>query len=248
MIPRNAVYEGSCLDIMTDMDPGSVDLILTDPPYGISFQSNMPVEGAGKDLIHNDGIEAWRKLMPRYLKQAKLVLKDGGILCMFCAGGGPTSVLPEAWQTLGNFLKVETCLVWDRMDIGLGWRYRPQWEAILVAVKGERRVWRGPQNRSNVLRYPRIIPQAGEHPTPKPVPLLAVLVSDNSEPGALVLDPFCGGGPALEAAHTLGRDWIGIELEGKYAEMSRRRMDSLVSQPIIPGLEITKATQEAFYP
>jgi len=231
-IEESRVYLGNCLDLMDEMKPESVDAVITDPPYGVSFQSNMPVEGFGKDLIRNDDFKGWEKMLPKMFAHFVEVLRPHGMLAMFCAGGGGTPSLPIAWLKCADFFEVENVLIWDRLDIGLGWRYRPQWEAIILAFKGGRddKAWYGPQNRANILRQPRIIPQAGEHPTPKPIPLIGPLIEDNTKEGELILDPFCGGGNILEACHILKRRWVGMELEPKYHKMSEEKMNAMLAQ------------------
>jgi site-specific DNA-methyltransferase (adenine-specific) len=229
---ENEVILGDSLDVMRDLPSESIDMILTDPPYGVSFQSNMPVEGFEKEPIQNDGFEEYLKMLPKMFARFKDLLRPNGCLAMFCSGGGRRAGLAHAWLKCEEYLEVENVLVWDRLDIGLGWTYRPQWEAIILAFKDGRAPggFYGPQNRSNVLRYPRIIPKAGDHPTPKPVPLAGTLLEDNTKEGELVLDPFCGSGRILEAAHILKRRWLGVELDKKHHAAASRRMEALLAQ------------------
>jgi len=233
------VYLGDSIELMRDIPDSSVHMICTDPPYGVAYKSNMAAKGFQKERIQNDKHEDWLDLLPRMFKQYKRILMEGGDLTMFCGGGyggngQDTPSLPNAWMKCQEYLTMDNVVVWDRCDIGLGVRYRPVWDAILVAYKGEtRRCWNGGLAQSNILRYPRIIPQAGEHPTPKPVALMGKLVSDNTDEGDIVLDPFCGGGPTLEAAHILKRQWIGIDLEPNYVNMSNRRMEPILAQGVL---------------
>jgi DNA modification methylase len=225
----NKVICGDACDLLEDIPSETVDLVLTDPPYGIDFVSNMPVEGSEKEAIVNDGWKDALKLMRFSFRQYARVLKDGGVACIFAAGGGPRPALAEAWLALHETfgLKVETCLCWDRCDIGLGWRYRPVWEAILVAYKGDaRKTWRGRADAGNILRYPRIIPKKGEHPTPKPPDLICRLVCDNSMEGGLVLDPFCGGGTVPFICEREKRRFLAFEKDPGYAKMAQERVDN----------------------
>jgi DNA modification methylase len=223
---------------MKELPAESVHMVLVDPPYGVSFKSNMGEEGFQKEPIANDGFDEWLGLLPRWLKGFDRVLCDGGILAMFCGVGGGSmgkQVMPLAHavrEVESVFGTVDSTLVWDRCDMGLGWRYRPVWEGIIMAHKGAKpRAWNGEANQTNILRYPRIIPKAGEHPTPKPLPLMGHLIKDNTDQGDIVLDAFCGGGPTLEAAELLHRQWIGFDIEQKYVQMSRDRMRSYTEQP-----------------
>ena len=62
------------------------------------------------------------------------------------------------------------------------------------------------------------------HPTQKPITLFSPLVADFSNPGDLILDPFCGSGTTLVAAAMLGRRYIGIEIEEKYVKIAEERL------------------------
>src|SRR5690606_33982970 len=73
-----------------------------------------------------------------------------------------------------------------------------------------------------VWRFPIASPNG--HPTPKPIPLMAELVSASTRPGDLVLDPFAGSGSVLIAAKNLGRRAIGIEIEERYCELAAERL------------------------
>lgn len=64
------------------------------------------------------------------------------------------------------------------------------------------------------------------HPTQKPVEALMPLIRAFSQPGDLVLDPFCGSGSTLAAAQSLGRDWLGIELSAEHHATSTARLDT----------------------
>jgi len=223
----NRIYCMEALDFMDLLRDESVHMVLTDPPYGVDFQSNMPREGFEKDRIKNDGLDAALKVQRACMKRYSRLLVPGGVLAVFCAGGGPRPLLPKFWELISDTpgLKIENVLVWDRLDIGLGWRYRPQWESIIIAIKGDdRRCWNGPSNRSNVLRCARIIPQAGEHPTPKPVSLLLDLIWDNTNEDEVVLDPFCGGGSVPYACAREKRNFYACDLEQRYVDMSQKRV------------------------
>lgn len=232
MIAPSTILQGDMLDLIKDIPNDSIDMICTDPPYGIAYKSNMGEEGYQKEEIANDKLSDWVKILPYWLRAMHRVLAPGGCLAMFTSGGGPVAALPIAWQATEEvFGQVKNVLVWDRCDPGLGWRYRPAWESIIIAYKGDQKTWNGASTQTNILRYPRIIPKAGEHPTPKPVSLMGRLVEDNTNEGELILDPFCGGGPTLEASELLKRRWIGFDLEPRYVRLSTERMRPYRVQP-----------------
>jgi site-specific DNA-methyltransferase (adenine-specific) len=216
------IYHGDCRDILPQLP--KVDLVLTDPPYGIDFHSAWPSDERKKDKIQNDGLEAYQEMLPWMYESFKEVLKDGGCCCCCCCGGGGTPSLAFAWIEVPKHLTLENVCIWDKGFVGMGWRYRFQWEAVIIATKGERKTWNGGSNRSNILEFQKVIPQAGDHPTPKPESLMRQLIEDNCNPEDLILDPFMGSGTTLRAAKDLGRKAIGIEIEEKYCEIAVKRL------------------------
>jgi len=236
-----SIVQADAKKYLSDLPEGVADMILTDPPYGIAFKSNMGEEGFRKDAIANDGFDDWLHNLPSWLRAMKRALKDGGTLAMFCGvTGGPMGkqvaplhhAMREVESVFGYLAKV---LVWDRCDMGmgsLGGHYRPVWEAILVTYKGEGpSTWNGGANTTDILRCPRIIPKAGDHPTPKPIPVLGDLIETHTNAGDLIIDPFCGSGSTFEAAELLKRRWMGCDLEEKYVRMAQERLDAFRRQP-----------------
>jgi len=215
------IYHGDCREILPNLP--KVDMVLTDPPYGIDFHSAWPSEERKKDKIKNDGLEEYKKMLSWFYASIKSVLKDGGCCCCCCGGGGTPS-LAYAWIEVPKHLTLENVCIWDKGFVGMGWRYRFQWEAVIIATNGERKTWNGGNNRSNILEFQKVIPQVGDHPTPKPESLMRQLIEDNCNQGDLILDLFMGSGTTLRAAKDLGRKAIGIEIEEKYCAIAVKRL------------------------
>ena len=118
----------------------------------------------------------------------------------------------------------------------MGWHYRRSYETVLVAQKpGAKCAWYDESHRiENVIRpgaIGKIIPSAEQHPTEKPVALGAHFIRLHTKPGGLVLDPFCGSGAFLEAASSLGRQYIGIDISEHWCNVARERLRSV--QPVL---------------
>ena len=114
----------------------------------------------------------------------------------------------------------------------MGWRYRRNYEMVMVAHrKGGKLKWEhdgsGPET-ANVLRLGKIIPQAEDHPTPKPVALISHFLMLHAKRGDTILDPFMGAGPTLEAAKLHGCKAIGIELDERWCEAAAKRLQQEV--------------------
>lgn len=116
-------------------------------------------------------------------------------------------------------------IVWDKGGLGMGWHYRRNYETVLVARKRGpgAMLWNGGNKTANVIRISGIKPSADDHPTPKPVGLMSRFIQWHTNPGGLVLDPFMGAGPTLEAAKALGRRAIGIDVDERWCEKAAIR-------------------------
>ncbi len=121
---------------------------------------------------------------------------------------------------------VRTCF-WDKVDSSpqfTGDRPASAVEAICLAHPKGRKSWNG-GGRRNLFRF-AVNEERGDkpHPTTKPLPLMLELVKLFTDPGEVILDPFCGSGSTLVAALRLGRRAIGIEKDAKYAAIARERL------------------------
>ncbi len=208
-------------------DGKKVDVALTDPPYGTAFQSTLAKRGRRKKAIANDGQEEFDDFLTRALPAIKSVMKRGSVLYWFAGGGGAEPVLAKALLAISEHFTLQNTLIWDKVDPGLGWRWRRSWEAIIEASHGKPRVWHGGTNARNVLRYAKAIPQSDDHPTPKPVPLLEEIIRAAAPSRGLVLDPFAGSGPTLIAAERTNRACFAVELEPRYCDIILARWEAL---------------------
>jgi site-specific DNA-methyltransferase (adenine-specific) len=218
------LYHGDCREVR--LTPGSVDLLLADPPYGVNWQSGLRQQAF--DLIANDGgtfplLDVLGGLLP--------ALKRGRHLYVF--GLEDFGTLPVA---------ASTELIWDKEmtgpgDLALPWG--PGHERILLGCykisKANRDDGYGRLaarlRRHSVIRCPRINAAAvTRHPTEKPVPLLRELIESSSSMGELVFDPYAGSGSTLVAAKLEGRRAIGIELDERYCAVAAERL----AQQVLP--------------
>jgi len=240
MLPLNEIVLGDNLSVIKDWPDNSIDLVFTDPPYGHNnnngdlISRREAVLGKGDYVpdrdnipILNDGVEAndlFRALLPELYR----VLKPGACCCCCCCGGGGPDPQFARWSLwMDEVFLFKHMVVWDKGPMGMGWHYRRSYETILIGQKrGARCKWYDTTNHvENIIRHiPKIIPQKNQHPTEKPARLAAYFIALHSQPGEIVLDPFCGSGSTLEAARNMGRAFIGIELDPQFVEMSRHRL------------------------
>ena len=210
---------------MKNIPNESIDLILTDPPYGISFKS---ARQTYQEKIKNDGLDEWQKILPEFLKYFTKVISPVGCCCCCCGGGGGKTPVTAIFtmEAIKHMNLIQT-LVW-RKFVGVGWKYRPAYENIVILSKSKDDYsWYDDSKKmANVIEgINQDIPlNKWQHPTQKPVELMEVLIKNHTKVGDIVLDPFAGSGVTLEAAKKLGRRYIGIEIEPKYIEMCKRRL------------------------
>jgi len=224
---EDALLPGSLAKVCGDRP---VDLVLTDPPYGIDYESSQAAPGRRKRRIANDESSVFESFLERALPAVKAQMKQGAVLYWFAAGGGANTALAKVLLAVDRHFNLLNILCWDRTDIGLGHRFRGQWESIVEACVGRPSIWHGGSDRSNVLRFPRAIPQAGDHPTPKPVPLLEEIIRCAAPARGRVLDPFAGSGSTLVAAQLTGRTCLAAELEPRYCDIVLARFEAATGQ------------------
>lgn len=228
------IEQGDCLAVMRGMPDGCVDAIITDPPYGVDYQSARRSDKADRHpKIANDSQPfVW------FLPEAYRVLKEGGTLLCFCR-----------WDTQEAFrlaigwagFKVRQHVVWDRDWHGMAdvrTLFAPQHDIIWQASKGRCEL-KGVRPKS-VLRVPRMAADSLEHPNQKPVILCQQLIEAVTVRGEVVLDPFVGSGSVIIAASGCERRAIGIELNPSYITLAERRIsrEAAGRQSTFEGVEI----------
>jgi site-specific DNA-methyltransferase (adenine-specific) len=238
------IYHGDCREILPQLPDRSIDFIFTDPPYGHNNNNN-------GDLIHrreaalghlptgvnppegrpiaNDGVEANGLIQWAFTEWNRLL--GLGCCCCCCCGGGPDPQFARWSLWLDKAIGFKQMVVWDKGPMGMGWHYRRSYETVLVGEKpGAACRWFDTTDRvENIIRsIGKIIPQASDHPTPKPVLLAEHFMALHSRPGDLVLDCFLGCGATLVAAQRGQRRAIGIEIEERYCETAAKRLSQEV--------------------
>ena len=196
------------------------DLCLTDPPYGMNYQSGRRKEKHNK--IINDAELSW---LPEFSRRLRLICNQNIHLYIF-----------SSWHRIEIFksllqqnFNIQNILIWHKNNHGSGDLkndYAPQYEMILLLNTGKRQL-RGRRD-SNILKFKRV--KTEDHPTQKPVYLCEYLITKSTKPGQIIIDPFLGGGSTAVACENRKRRWIGIEKEEKYCEIAARRIEAAASQ------------------
>lgn len=221
------LYHGDALEVLPQLPRGCAHLIVTDPPYGIRYQSGHRIVRPDFDAIAGDedtdvAIEG--------LRLALNCLPPKGHRHVYAFGRYDLSSLP---------LSAPVELIWDKTswsggNLALPWGKAHEYIQFAVHRGGAFDQKRNAgalaarMRRGSILRYPRIDGNVLRHPTEKPVDLLRELIESSSRIGETVLDPFAGVGSTLVAARLEGRRAIGIEIEEKYCEVAVQRLQQVV--------------------
>lgn len=214
------------------------DMVITDPPY------NVPIDGhvSGKGHTKHDefrmasgemSTSEFRSFLTTTLSLARDASRDGALHYVFADWrmiGMLTAIGGELFSALMNIA------VWAKPNGGMGSFYRSQHEMVAIFKHGDAphvnnvQLGRMGRYRSNVWQYPGASgfsktrkKDLSDHPTVKPVALVADAIRDATKPGDLVLDPFGGSGTTLVAAEVTKRAAALIEIEPKYADVTFRR-------------------------
>lgn len=217
--PGSQLHLGNCLEVLERLPDESVDCIVTDPPYGIHYQSRSHVLALTR--IANDDGHAY-ELLDKTLAIAITKLKPNSHVYIFTTwqAYAPMAEVVQKHFTLKN------ALIWEKNNRTRGdlkGNYGYQYEMILYAHKG-RRYLLGSRD-ANILPFNKVPSNYMQHPTEKPVQLLEYLISKSTVEGEVVLDMFMGIGSTCVAAKNTGREYIGIELEPVWFEVAKTRLN-----------------------
>ena len=216
---KSQLNHGDWREFVTKLQDESLASILTDPPYGIHYQSNRAVARDGYDLIPNDGsADAVREIEESFRALYPKLRPDGHALC-FC-GWRMVHEVCEAIVRAGY--EIRNILIWVKDQHGSGdlkGSFAPKHELIIYAVKGSPDLLK---REPDVLECARVTKSI--HPAEKPVELLARLIEATTIEGDRVADPFAGIASTLVAAKQSGRRYWGCEVDTEYFQAGEKRL------------------------
>lgn len=209
----DTVYLGDCLEVMKDIPDKSIDLVLTDPPYGIGE--------CGAKNHSRGGIAKSKKYTPKDWDFEK-----------------PTSIIFDELRRIsknqiifgGNYfadmLPASSCwLVWDKDNGDTDFAdCELCWTSFKSAVRKFKFRWNG------MLQEDMKHKEVREHPTQKPVKLIEQIINKYSDEGMTIFDPFLGSGTTAVACINTGRNFIGIEKDEEYFNIAQKRVKEAQGQ------------------
>ena len=211
------IWLGDCRDVLPLI--GRMDAVVTDPPYGIAFESNYVAPNGRttakwmRSQIANDG--------DTHARDFVLDRHQGAWACF---------ASPKIKPPIGT----RGTLVWDKGPASgmgdLSFPWKASFELVHIGGAG----WNGFRDEG-IIRDCWIVSRASMgrlHPNEKPVSALSEIIK--KAPGDSVLDPFMGSGTTGVACVNIGRKFTGIEIEPKYFDIARRRISDALKQPRLP--------------
>ena len=214
------LMHGDCLELMKAIPNNSIDMVLTDPPYGMDYQSSRKTDSSKRfSKIKGD-----KKPFVWFLRDAFRVLKDDSCIVVFTDWKNQ-----EAFKLVLEIagFKVKSQVVWNRMHHGMGdlkGAFAPMHDIAWFAVKGNYK-FKGKRPK-DVLSHKRLGGHEISHPTMKPVGLNEEILESTTAIGDVVLDCFMGSGSTGVACKNLNRKFIGIELDDKYFNIAKDRINA----------------------
>ncbi len=211
-----------CLEGFKKIHDKSVDLIITDPPYGISRELNCKNKRLGTTAKLNFNFGKWDKFNEEWFEIA--IEKTKGWIITFCA----KKDIGIYWDILekNGFVAVDS-LAWikpDPLPLNAKSRFLNAWEAIVVGKKNG--AYWGSNYFHNTLKFQAPKGKERVHPTQKPVGLIKTLIELTTKKGDIVLDPFIGSGTTGVACKQLGRHFIGFEISKEFCKIARNRIST----------------------
>ena len=251
LITDDRIIVGDCVNVMGEMPAESVDLIFADPPYNLQLSgdllrpNNTKVDGVDQDWDRFEDFAAYDRFTRGWLAACRRVLKPEGSLWVIGSYHNIFRV-GATLQDLGFWILND--VIWRKtnpMPNFRGRRFTNAHETMIWCAKDPdakrytfnydamKSLNEGLQMRSDWLlplctgRERLKIDGQKAHPTQKPESLLSRVILASSKPGDLVLDPFSGSGTTAAVAKRFARRYIGIERDPGYADIARKRLETV---------------------
>lgn len=215
------LYHGDCRDLDTDIvEAGSVDLLLTDPPYGRMYRGfGLTTQNAN---IAADGARQGMRTLRGCLSGLDELLSPTAHLLVMCHWQS----WPDFYDVMASHGKIQNALIWHKDRGGMGdceVGYAVDYEVVLYATRG-RRGLAGGRPSAVITGIPPCSARARSHPTEKPEALMETLIKRHAPEGGLVVDPFVGAGSTLVAARRLGMRAVGVDIDRRWCDVVAERL------------------------
>lgn len=221
------LWQCDCLELMKNIPDGSVDLVLTDPPYLCDYSRHDSKSRFAKKIANDENNSANEGMIERYLRECFRIMKDNTAIYCFC-NYKKIDFFKQQIEKAGFNLK--NIIIWDKQRNGMGdlsTTFGYSYEFIIFASKGQPKI-RG-KRISDVWHFARVKPKERTHQNQKPIDLLKQAIEKSSDENAVVFDGFMGSGSTGVACVNTNRHFIGIELDEGYFNIAKKRIEEAVN-------------------
>lgn len=226
---KDVIYNGDCIDGMRFIADESIDLIVTDPPYLMSYKT-----GRRKDKTHKFCTEIQGDnnpdLIRDYIKECYRIMKNDTACYIFC-NVNKVDVFKKELEGVG--FNVKNMIIWVKNNHTAGdlvAQYGKKYEIIFYVNKGRCPIRNG--RITDVWEFPKVSGKDQVHQNQKPVEIIKQCIEKSSDPGALVFDGFMGSGTTAIACLETGRHYVGYELDPEYYKIARDRILDYVLETV----------------
>jgi DNA modification methylase len=228
-------------DLARLMGGAKADMVFTDPPYGVEVTSRIgtrgvassAVRGSGRATVANDGLDVDAlTIFLRSAFAAAASVTEPGAAWYVCAPQGPVGLAFAA--TLAELDVWRHGLVWVKDSLVMGRAdYHYRHEAIYYGwTPGGSHHAVTDRTQDSVWEIPRP-KRSEEHPTMKPVDLVARAVTNSTDPRQIILDTFVGSGTTIIAAEQLGRRCYAMEIDPRYVAVAIKRWEQFTGRQAV---------------
>ena len=216
------LLQGDCIELLPKIPDGSINSIITDPPYFLGMTHN------GQRGCFND-LAICKPFYQKLFTEYKRVLKPDGCVYFFCDWRSYAFYYP----IMNGVLNVRNMLVWDKKS-GAGNFYTYKHELVIFTTKRNAFNVKG---TNNIITGIHSFSTGAEktngkkiHPTQKPIELIEKFIRDRTDAGDTVLDSFAGSGTTGVACINTDRRFIGMELDDKYFDIAKQRIETALKE------------------
>ncbi|MDD5651565.1 MAG: site-specific DNA-methyltransferase [Candidatus Nanoarchaeia archaeon] len=229
------IHLGNCIDILNNLENESIDLIVSDPPYGISYLSNKQQSSMrtgitiqNRDENYFTKIQNDEELPTEYLSIIYNKLKNNSAIYLFCHWRN-FGKLQVAVEKVG--FTVKNMIVMNKSNHGMGdikGSYAPKHELVLFASKG-RHILNNINGRINDVLDVKVLFSGSKrmHPNEKPIGWIKPFILNSSKENDIILDMFMGSGSTGVACVETNRKFIGIEIDNNFFNIAKNRLESV---------------------
>ena len=222
----NKIYNEDCLEGMKHIPDGSVDIIVTDPPYLMNYKTGRRKDKSHRfnDVILNDDNE---QLITDYVKECYRIMKEDTAMYLFCSSNKVDFFKRE----LEKLFSIKNMIIWVKNNHTAGdleSAFGRKYEIVFLVNKGQRKF--NGERLTDIWEFPKVSTDGQLHQNQKPIELIKRCIEKHSNVDDVVFDGFMGSGTTAAAALDTNRNYIGFELDEYYFNVAEKRIKNHTTQ------------------